>query len=71
MAIFWTILVDYFSDLILFVDDNDISPGDSVTIRNVIRKLTNLAVIPDLFSLLGNTQGYVYEIHTQGYVKDP
>jgi len=50
MARFWTILVDYFSDLILFVDDNDISPGDSVTIRNVNRKLTNLAVIPDLLS---------------------
>jgi hypothetical protein len=41
MAIFWTILVDSFSDSILFGDDNDISPGDSVTIRNVNRKLTN------------------------------
>lgn len=41
MAIFWAILVDYFSDLILFGDDNDISPGNSVTIRNVNRKLTN------------------------------
>lgn len=41
MAIFWTILVDSFSDFILFGDDNDISPGDGVTIRNVNRKLTN------------------------------
>jgi hypothetical protein len=35
IAIFWTILVDSFSDLILFVDDTDSSLGDSVTIRNV------------------------------------
>jgi hypothetical protein len=50
IAIFRTILVDPFSDLILFGDDTDISPGDSVTIQNVNRKLTNSAVIPDLFS---------------------
>lgn len=34
----------------MFGDDTGISPGDSVTIRNVNRKLTNLAVIPDSFS---------------------
>jgi hypothetical protein len=50
IAIFWTIPVDSFSDLISFGDDTSISPGDSVTIRNVNRKLTNLAVISDLFS---------------------
>ena len=60
----WTILADSFSDLILFVDDNAISPGESVTIRNVNCKLTNLAVISDLLSgVANNTQGSTKYTH--------
>ena len=65
MARFWTILVDFFSDLILFVDDNDISPGDSVPIRNVTRKLTNLAVISDLLS--GVATEYTHKVMSTEY----
>jgi hypothetical protein len=65
IAIFRTILVDPFSDLILFGDD--ISPGDSVTIRNVNRKLTNSAVIPDLFSGVAREYTRVCQGSLAGY----